>query len=292
VVTENLGPTARVLTKSMSRRPPVPYVRVIGKALAVLDALAECSEDMSIADVSRTAGVNRTTAYRILATLEQELVVRRTEAGRYRLGFKALKFGNAAQRDVEIRRIALPHMQQLADELRLSTFLSMRDGDRSICVERVDRGPVLITTYRAGTTLPLTVGGGPFILLAARPDHEVNRLLADGVPELTTHTIIEGADVRSRLERARAEGIVWSDEDVAISMAAVACPVLSSEGHTIAALSLSSLRQTLMVDEREVSLRSMLRTAEVISREIGYVGPWPRLPLPAEPPVLPVGLIS
>jgi IclR family KDG regulon transcriptional repressor len=256
-------------------RSSVPYVRVIGKAVAILDALALGTEEKSLAEICRRVRVNRSTAYRILGTLEQHNLVSRGEERGYRLGIKLLELGGAAQGALGIRRVALPHLNSLAERLEVSAFLSFRDRDRAVCVERVDRGAVQIATYRVGMTLPLTAGGAPCILLAA---------LEDPVPSLTAKTVTAPEVIRERVRQIRTDGVVWSDEDVTATMGGFGCPILNASGKVVAALSVGTLAADLRGEKGQTIASATLHTAHLISQDLGYSGPWPRLPLtPASP---------
>lgn len=259
----------------------IPYVRVIGKAVTILEALATDGDETSLAEICRRARLNRSTAYRILGTLERHALVGRGDRGGYRLGIKLFELGSAAQRGLGLRRVALPHLRSLAEQLAVSTFLSIRDRDQAVCVERVDRGAIQIATYQVGTTLPLTAGAAPFILLASLDDAEIDRILQEDLPSLTPKTVTDPAVVRARIRRVRAEGLVWSDEDVAPTMGAFGCPIVGPTGGTIAALSVATLAADLLGEGRARLTRRALATAERISRDGGYSGPWPCVPLPS-----------
>ncbi|MHB8674502.1 MAG: helix-turn-helix domain-containing protein [Candidatus Limnocylindrales bacterium] len=58
------SPTSVVPTGLKS--PSGPYVSVIGKAIAVLDALLEAGGELPLAELSRRRGMSRTTVYRLL----------------------------------------------------------------------------------------------------------------------------------------------------------------------------------------------------------------------------------
>src|SRR5690242_4616160 len=98
----------------------IPPVLVLAKAVAILDALAERPNGLTLAEVNREVGSNRSTTYRILRSLDQHRLIRRTESGRYRLGLKLLELGSTAQRSLELRTAALSHMEGLAEQLLVS----------------------------------------------------------------------------------------------------------------------------------------------------------------------------
>ncbi|MEA2270678.1 MAG: IclR family transcriptional regulator, acetate operon repressor, partial [Solirubrobacteraceae bacterium] len=64
-------------------------VASVGRALALLDALAQSPDGLGVNELARRIGVNASTASRLLATLERGRMVERAPAGGpYRLGLR------------------------------------------------------------------------------------------------------------------------------------------------------------------------------------------------------------
>ena len=254
-----------------------PYVSVIGKAIAVLDALLETGGELPLAELSRRLGMSRTTVYRLLMTLERHGFVERTERGGYALGLHLFMLGSAVHERIALARLATPHLEGVADAFRVSTYLSVRDGDLALCVVRIDRGGVQLAAYRTGETLSLHLGAGPLVLLAGLPDDEVDRILAKPLERPATATVASPESLRASVAAVRASGVAWADGDLEVGVVAVGAPVHDPVARTIAAVSAAGLAQQLTASRRDALADAICRAAQAIGDDLtASAGPLPR----------------
>jgi DNA-binding IclR family transcriptional regulator len=245
-----------------------PYVEVIGKAVGLLDVLLESRDELSLADLTRRLGMSRTTTHRLLATLERHALVERTESNRYRLGVHLFVLGSAVQERRALARVGRSPLRTLAEDHRLSSYLSVREGDVALCLARFDGGGVALSAYQVGETLPLHVGAGPLVLLAGLDDAEVDRVLAQPLTRPTAETIADPATIRARVSDVRASGIVWASGDLEVGVVAVGAPVRDPEGRTIAAVSAAGLATQLTPRRRADLAKAVLQVAARIGSSL------------------------
>jgi DNA-binding IclR family transcriptional regulator len=241
---------------------------VIGKAVAVLDAILADRDDPSLADLSRDLGMSRTTVHRLLATLERHALVERTDGNRYRLGLHLFVLGSAVQERLALARVARPHLRAVAEGHRLSSYLSVRNGDSALCLDRFDGGGVSLSAYQVGETLPLHVGAGPLVILAGVDDAEIDRILARPLTRPTADTIAEPTAIRARIQEVRETGVAWASGDLEVGVIAVGAPVRDPDGRTIAAVSAAGLTQLLTAPLRAGLAVAVREAAARISTEL------------------------
>lgn len=217
---------------------PKNIVGSIIKAVKLLDSFSADRREVSLGEFTRETGYNKTTAYRILQTLVSVGWLMRGPSGGYRLGMPVLLLGAIARADLDLRNEALPFMQQLADEFGDTAFLMVPGPQGAVTIETiVGRNPVRVHGVTVGSVLPYHVAAGPVVLAAFGPDLEAQ--VIDGERgKLTPHTTVAKAALRAKFARVREEGFALSVEDFIDDVAAVAAPVLDSDGVPIASLSL------------------------------------------------------
>ena len=218
-----------------------PYVRVIGKAVAALDAFLDGNAELTSTELARRLGMSRSTVHRLLTTMERHRLVDRTGTGAYGLGIHLFRLGSAVPVRAVLGRLAEPALAALAERFAVSTYLSVRDGERALCIARIDRGPVKTTTYQIGETLPLHLGAGPNVLMAGLPAAELDRILERPLLAMTPHTTVDSAAVRSRLATIRDTGLAYAPDDVEVGLAAMGVPVRDRTGELVAAVSVVAL---------------------------------------------------
>src|SRR5919199_4329771 len=90
-------------------------VQSVARAAELLKALGAAGGEASVFELADRCGLNRSTAWRILATLEAEGLVERDPAtGRYAAGYALVALGAGAGHEALVRR-AHPHLRALAD---------------------------------------------------------------------------------------------------------------------------------------------------------------------------------
>lgn len=86
------------------KKPKPIEVGVITKLLRILEALQPSPgpSGLTLKQISQGAGVNKSTAYRVLTHLAREGYLVRTEAGAYRIGPKLERYGAAHPSEAQV----------------------------------------------------------------------------------------------------------------------------------------------------------------------------------------------
>jgi DNA-binding IclR family transcriptional regulator len=233
---------------------------VIGKAVAALDAFLDDDQELTLTELATRLRMSRSTVHRLLATLERHQLVDRTDTGAYRLGIHLFRLGSAVKVRAVLGGLAEAPLTRLAERFAVSSYLSVRDADRALCLLRIDRGPIMAATYQMGDTLSLHLGAGPITLLSSLPPAEVTRILAAPHVELTFRTTVDPAAIRARMATIRGSGVAYAADDVQVGLAAMGVPVRDGSGAVIAAVSVVALTPWF-TDEHSKAMADALRLA-------------------------------
>lgn len=247
-------------------------VRVLVKAMAVLELLAEEPGELTLGDIAGRLQLNKSTCHRILATLTTGDFVERPAPGSYRIGIGAFRIGSAMARRLSVRERALPAMRQLYRDTGETVFLTVPRGDEAVCVERLDGRYASTHTLRIGGTLPLHQGAGPRLLLASSSDEQVESYLAGPLQRRTSPTPTE-AQLRVELAQIRTDGYAVSSDDVELGITAISYPLHDHTSTVVAALSISGLTSHLPETEREHHVQLLREAAQEASRAMGQRKP-------------------
>lgn len=146
---------------------PAETSQTLDRGLRVLKLLAETDHGLTVTELSRRLGVNRTVVYRLLATLEQHSLVRRDAGGRVRIGVGVLGLGR--QVHPLVREAALPALRTLADDVGATAHLTVVDGSEALAVAVAEPSWTdYHVAYRAGLRHPLDRGAAGRAILAGR----------------------------------------------------------------------------------------------------------------------------
>lgn len=252
---------------------PQGRIQVLDKIAALLDRLGEHGE-ASVVQLAEWIGEPRSSVYRLLDGLRAVgWVEPGSRRGTYRLGLPLFRLGARVTRRFDERAAARPVMERLHAQTEQTIFLTIRSGYEGVCIERVDGRWVQNMALQLGGSLPLHVGAGPRVLLAAAEDGFVESYIAERpLTRFTQHTITTAAALRADVRATRANGYAISDEDDVLGMAAVGAPIRDHSGRVTATLSLSGPKPTVLEDMTEESLALIRGAADEVSRTLGHAG--------------------
>lgn len=248
-------------------------IQVLDKVAALLESLGEHGEASAV-QLAEWIGEPRSSVYRLLDGLRSvgwvELGSRR---GTYRLGLPLFRLGSRVTRRFDERAAARPVMERLHSSTEQTIFLTVRSGFEGVCIERVDGRWVQNMALQLGGSLPLHVGAGPRVLLAAADDEFVSAYIAHRpLARFTAHTIATPDALLADVAATRLNGYAISDEDDVLGMAAVGAPIRDHRGQVTATLSLSGPKPTVLEAETDKSLALIKAAADEVSQTLGYDG--------------------
>ena len=217
------------------------YVPALRKGLALLELLADHGS-MSLAQVERESGLNRTMAYRLLRVLgELGYVEHDPVRHQFGLGARLLGLGAATAQRMNLAEIAHPCLEAVRSELQETVALGVLAGTQVIYLgmlpgaEESDLAAPMSLRDAAHST---SVGKA---ILAFLPEAQRQSRLAALSPLLgvTPATIVDPQALDLDLAQTRERGYALEDEENAPGKRGVAVPILDVRGLPVAALVLS-----------------------------------------------------
>ncbi|MFJ2749109.1 IclR family transcriptional regulator [Streptomyces sp. NPDC087297] len=238
----------------------------VERALRILPVLA--GGPAGLGAVAEALGVHKSTALRLLRTLNEHGLVYRQTDGRYRLGAQLFALAAEAIENLDVRDIAHPHLMELNRATGHTVHLALHQDDEVVYVDKVDsRYPVRMYS-RIGRPVPLTVAAVAKLLLADLPDAE-RRALADRIdyPRYTARSTPDAAAFLRELDLVREQGWATDLGGHEESINCLGAPVHGPDGRVVAALSVSAPGVVLAAEGLLELLPQVLRTADAISQD-------------------------
>ena len=243
----------------MSRAEPRASrpVAAVGRAVAVLEALADADGDLGTNEIARRTGINPSTVSRLLATLGGAgLVAHSAETGRYRLGLRMLHYGNAVLSRLDLREIARGHLRTLTTAIGETATLSVAGGGTALTVDFV-QSPASVqsvaTLGRPSVAHATAVGKVLLAFTDQRPDTSLTAF--------TEATITDPDRLREEVERTWERGWAEATGEREQDLHAVAVPVCNADGALLAILGVQGPSWRFGPDERRVAIEHLQRAA-------------------------------
>jgi IclR family acetate operon transcriptional repressor len=244
----------------------IPNLR---NACRILKALRGSPGGLKAAELARDLGVPVTTT-RIMATLQIEGLAQKVD-GRYALGPGLIHLGNAALAGTDIRRLALPLLQQLTVDTGETSHLAIPCNERSLVIAVQDSINPLRAASSAGFLTDLHSSSTGKIFLSYVFASRLGDIEALRAPfRHTEHTLTKRADLEREIELTRKRGYSIDDEECHVGVRCVAAPVFSSDGSAAAAIGITA--PTTRLPERRVRemAEKVIAAAAEASRLLGH----------------------
>jgi DNA-binding IclR family transcriptional regulator len=180
-------------------------VQSVDRALRLLKAVATADQPSTAQELAQRCEVNRSTAWRLLSTLEAHgLVERDPVTGRYLVGYAAFQLATAEDHDALARRLR-PLLQRTAQSTGEIATLAIAKRFGLVYVDQADPpGPA--SPDWSGRQIPLHATSSGKVFLAWLPEEERAAVLPATLERFTPHTIVDRSALDRELERVRRDG--------------------------------------------------------------------------------------
>ncbi len=241
------------------------------RAISLLKAFGPKRYELGVSELSRLTGLHKTTVYRLLVTLEEEGCIQHNQSNdKYSLGPALIGLGRMVLDNIDIARQALPHMRDLVEETGETAMLEVWDDSRPLVVANVDGKRFTHMIARAGYHLPAHGSSGGKAMLAFLSAEEIDKVIARGLKQYTENTITDRERLLEELARIRAAHVSYDRQEVDIGVCAVSAPIFDHLGRIAGTLTVAGPTQRIQMDEDSTLVQLIKRTAEAISRDLGY----------------------
>ena len=151
------------------------FVSALARGLRVLSCFRSGDELLGNHEIARRSGLPKSTISRLTYTLTKLGYLHYVpDSVKYRLGTATLALGSAMLARMDVRRLARPMMQELANFSRGMVSLGMRERVNMIYIENCRSQSALTLSLDVGSRIPLatTAMGRAYIAILSEPERE------------------------------------------------------------------------------------------------------------------------
>jgi IclR family transcriptional regulator, pca regulon regulatory protein len=251
------------------------FIASLSHGLAILEAAADSTSDISLAELAKRVGFKKTSTWRLAHTLvELGYLHQDPQTRNFRPAARVLALGYAYFEALDLKQLSLPFLRELWARHNETVNMAVLNGDELIYVERISTSQIVNINLHVGSRLPLYCTSLGRVLVSEMTDRwlqeYIQRIASD--PQARKYAQGGGRRLRQALEETRKTGYAINDQELVKGLRAVASPVRDRTSQIIAAICVSvpSSRVSLS-DLRRVVAPDLLATAEKISRALGYL---------------------
>jgi DNA-binding IclR family transcriptional regulator len=252
---------------NMDQRGAPQGTQAIDRAAQLLTLVLDSDEPLGVGDLALAAELPKSTASRLVSSLERHGLVRRNGArGKVQAGPAILRFAHRGIVDRNLVELAHEPLEALGEHSGETVNLAVPGARGVEHLAQVDSRHFLGTGQWVGRTVDFhTTAVGKILVAYGAAELPQGRLRRPGPA-----TIVDRAVLAAQLEHVREEAFAQAVDELEVGLTAIAAPVHGPTGDVIAALSISgpTLRLT---PERVAELRPELtRQAAALSARLGH----------------------
>jgi DNA-binding IclR family transcriptional regulator len=244
-------------------------VQSVDRALRILEILARSGES-GVTEVASALEVHKSTAFRLVATLESHgMVEQNEERGKYRLGVGVLRLAGATTARLDVVQEARPVCRKLAADSGETVNIAVLSDRSALYLDQVAGQSALQSHNWVGQHIPLHATSNGKVLLSGLSWDEVEKRLPR-LPSYTSETVTSKARLRRELADVREQGYAVAVDELEIGLTAIAAPIRNAHGDVIASLSVSGPSFRLGEARAKELVPVVQDAGDEVSRRLGY----------------------
>src|SRR3982074_1404052 len=211
-------------------------IQSVDRAVSILDMLAQNGWSGG-SEVARELGVHRSTALRLLGTLQRHgLVQRDARTAKYRLGTRLQQLASVVTGELDLREEARPICERLAATIGETVTLAVLDAQEIPPIEQATGSSNFVNVSWLGRRTPIHCTASGKVIMAFGPETLRQRVLSNPLERRTAHTIVDPEALQAQLATIREVGYGQTSEELEIGLSAIAAPAPAADGRVIAAV--------------------------------------------------------
>lgn len=239
------------------------------RGLKILELFTPEKNELTLSEISTYIDVNRSSAFRLLQTLEYSGYLSRTEKKTYILNIKTLQLGYSTLANFPINEKAMPFMKELRDETKMAVHLSILDNTDIVYINNIQAIGAFTSNISTGTRWPAHATVIGQILLSNLSNEEIiNRYKSfDEWIQYSKSTPLNIEQLLEKIEISRKSTYMISWNQFKNTMTASAAPIKNKKDGSIKYVLSVSYPSTYIDKEsyEKKIIPLLLNTAEKIS---------------------------
>ena len=208
-------------------------VKSLQKALEILNCFA-VKQPLGVTEISEKLGLYKSNVHNILVTFTaMEYLVQDPESGKFRLGPEVMMLSRAFRENLDITKIAVPVMREIANEVQELVYLAVPKGEDMLYLEAVSPENQRLVTKMYCTSVGKAV-------LATMSEEDREKHIPEELEAFTEYTITDRRELDEEIRMVRERGYAVDDMEVMFGVKCVGVALLNHEGEAEGALSISA----------------------------------------------------
>jgi DNA-binding IclR family transcriptional regulator len=248
-------------------------IRVIERAVKILDCFIGASGTLGVTELARQTKLSKSTVHHFVTTLvETGLLASDGPSRRYRLGPKLVQLGHAFVQSTDLRDLAARALLELRNLTDETATLHVKIGEERITMNQVVSTQGIRRVLNLGVSRPIHLGAVGIVLMGDMPDEDILQMLKRRKPRaLTSKTVTDPRDILALVHKARVDGFCMLGEQTEEGVGVIALPIHDHLNAIPAAVVVSGPIQRWNPKAMQPYVKRMKAIVDGVSLQLGRV---------------------
>jgi IclR family KDG regulon transcriptional repressor len=202
---------------------------------------------------------------------EKGFVIKDSKTDKYKLGIKFFELGSIVIKNMDLRKIAHPYIEELSKEFNETVHLGVLDKGRVVSIEREESDTGLCSHIEIGKRTPLHCTAVGKAIMSYLSENEINLIIKEkGLEKFTENTITNKEGLENELKKIREQGYAVDNIEHEEGVRCVAGPIRDYSGKVIASMSISGPAFRINESNIPIIAKKIKEYCNSISKEMGY----------------------
>jgi DNA-binding IclR family transcriptional regulator len=242
------------------------------KVIMLLEALAAHEDGISVRELARDLGIDKSAISRLSEQLVELGVAQQDEfSGRFRVGPALFALAATIQGRDSLWRAAEPIIRELATAFNETCYLAVRDRDEIIFRDKVDCTHTVRYVINPDERAPLHAGAGGRAVLIGLDDAEVREIIdRTGLRAVTSRTVTDPEKLLRLVDADRKRHYSASRGERVPAGGAIAAPYFDASGRCLGTVVFTCPDQRYDPAQEPEIAGAVMRAARDLSRRLGH----------------------
>lgn len=248
------------------------FSRAVGKAFAILELLKIRNQSLALKDIEEAINLTKSSAFRLLQTLEQLTYIQQRADGRYVISDRYRPDSGAQVRETLLRS-EMRVMRALQEEFQETVNIAVLFTNHIEVVRVMEAQNPVRMVNTVGRILSPHASSLGKVITAFQPEDVRRRLITSyGLVRFTPATITDEILLRTEFENIRKNGIAMEREESTLEGYCFGAPIFQVGSAAVGAISISLPKSRIPAAKLRAEMIDALRkAAEIISAELASV---------------------
>jgi IclR family pca regulon transcriptional regulator len=244
------------MTSKTPEKQNTLFVGSLAKGLKILRAFDESATEMSLGELVKRTGLEKSAVQRLANTLHLEGMLDKDPATkRFRPSHAWLEMAYAYFWSNPLVRLAMPKLIELSHELDATVNLAELSGDHVLYVCRFPGRSGQFATTIVGRRIPALSSAAGRVILSTLPADIRDPMIATWpLTQMTAYTELDREALALEIERSKTTGFSMTQNQSILNQTGIAAPIKGPDGRALAAIQCSVSSRLWPVERIEAEI--------------------------------------